>query len=116
MFYRNLLASDIVNMVVATIWTPTWQPFKSTTEDSYFCYKKFKKIFNCTFTINTLIWYYFYSITKFNLMNDFNYRFDFDIGLDVSNKKSNMLVVILGYYDGEIYIKTVYPMPKHNIR
>ena len=46
-------------------------------------------------------------------MNDFNHRFDFDIGLDVSNKKSNTLVVILGYYDSEIYIKTAYPMPKH---
>ena len=46
-------------------------------------------------------------------MNDFNYRFDYNIGIDMQRQKSNTLLVILGYFDSDIYIKTAYPVPKY---
>ena len=46
-------------------------------------------------------------------MNAFNYRFDYNIGVDTSRQISDMLKVILGYYDGYIYIKSAYPVARH---
>lgn len=42
-------------------------------------------------------------------MDGSNYRFDYNIGFDSTKKKTNMLLVILGYYNNKIYVKTAYP-------
>ena len=46
-------------------------------------------------------------------MNDFNYRFDYNIRINTLRQKSNMLLLILGYFDGDIYIKMAYPVAKY---